>query len=323
MCGAAGKTSVGPNPSGGPPSKTPLTAGPERRLLGLCPASCVYVGADETLQIIDQETLAIKQAIPVPISATEGIKSVAVTPDESLVAAGLNRNHDGTLQLPLKNGSVLFMNPVTGQITSQIDFPKPAFPASMVFTSDGETLYALDRANFTLTPEPARLYVIDVSSRAITKTIPLPAPGSGVDLALTPDDAVLFISVTRTDERGAKYTELFPLDTRTATFNGVIRLPGFNPGPIAMNPSGTRIYAPHRSRPIMVIDTATYEISDIPGVIAGVSDPYGAVLSSDGRYLLISATNSLGITVVDTVAGANLGVIEAETRIVGPVVVLP
>jgi DNA-binding beta-propeller fold protein YncE len=248
---------------------------------------------------------------------------VAVTPDETIVAAGLNRNHDGTLPLPQKNGAILFMNPVTGQITSQIDFPKPAFPSAMVFTSDGETLYALDRANFTVTPEPARLYVINVSSRAITKTIPLPAPGPGVDLALTPDDAVLFISVRRTDERGARYTELFPLDTRTSTFNGVIRLPGFNPGPIAMNPSGTRIYAPRRDRPIMVIDTATYEISEIPGVTVGVSEIYGAVVSSDGRYLLISATNSFGITIVDTVAKASLGVIEADTRIVGPVVVMP
>jgi DNA-binding beta-propeller fold protein YncE len=127
----------------------------------------------------------------------------------------------------------------------------------------------------------------------------MPAAGPAVDLALTPDDGVLFISVQRTDERGARYTELFPLDPRTATFNGVIRLPGFTTGPIAMHPAGTRLYAPHRNQPIMVIDTATYQISEIPGVTVGIADLYGASVSSNGRCLVLSATNDDTITLAD------------------------
>lgn len=320
---AAEGRSTGHTAAGGDSSPlTSLKLEPRGKAQNLCSGGCVYIGTDESVEIIDATTLETLHSIPVPITATEGIKSLAVAPNGSLVAAALNRNHDGTLPLPLHKGKVLLVDPAAGSILEQIDFPDPAFPSSMVFTSDGKTLYVLNRANFTTSEEPSRLYVVDVASHAITRTIPLPVPGAGMDLALTPDDAILFISVVRTDERGAKYNELYPLDTRTATFNGGIRLPGFRPGPIAMNPSGTRIYAPAHGRTIAVVDTATSQISEIPGVVAGTNDPYGAVLSMSGRYLLVSERSQPNVTIIDTVAGTIAGTIETDSRVSGPVVVL-
>jgi hypothetical protein len=66
-----GRSSVGLNPSGSAPPAGRLGTGLEPRLLGLCAAGCVYVGADEKLQIIDRETMAINRSIPVPISAAD------------------------------------------------------------------------------------------------------------------------------------------------------------------------------------------------------------------------------------------------------------
>jgi DNA-binding beta-propeller fold protein YncE len=299
-----------------------VVPGPEAGSRSLCPSGCLYIGSDESIEVVNPATLETKRSIKVPIVAVEGIKSVAVAPDESLVVAALNASHDGTLPLPLHNGKILFIDPFTGQNVGQIDFPERAFPVSMVFTSDGRTLLVLDRANFTLPPEPARLYVIDVAARSIIRRIPVPEPGSGVNLALTPDDAVLFISVAVSDARGARHTTLFPLDTRTSTFNGVIRLPGFRPGPIAMNPSGTRIYAPEHGRPVTVIDTATHEISEISGVVVGTSDPNGAAVSADGRYLVVSERGNPNATVVDTLVGSIVGVIQTEARLAWPIVIL-
>jgi DNA-binding beta-propeller fold protein YncE len=274
------------------------------------------------IPILDSGSRRYAGVIDLSVAAAAEIKTLAVNDDETLLIAASNRNHDGTLSIPLDNGSLFFIDLTSTQVIRQLTFPQPAFPLAMRFTSDGETLYVLDRANFTPPPEPARLYVVDVASRAITRTIAMPAAGAAVDLALTPDDAVLFISVQRTDERGARYTELFPLDTRTTTFNGVIRLPGFTTGPIAMHPAGTRLYAPHRGRPIMVIDTATYQISEIPGVTVGLADLYGASVSSNGRYLVLSATNDDRITVVDLAAGEVAAEIETGALLALPAVVL-
>jgi DNA-binding beta-propeller fold protein YncE len=274
------------------------------------------------VDVFDPVTGSYKQSLSAPLAAGAEIKSLAVNDEETLLIAASNRNHDGTLPIPLDNGSLFLIDLATGEVSGQIKFPQAAFPLAMRFAAAGATLYVLDRANFTTAPEPARLYVIDVASRQIAKTVTLPVPGAAVDMALTPDDAVLFLSVQRTDERGARYTELYPLDTRTATFNGAIRLPGFTTGPIAMNPAGTRIYAPHRGRPLQVIDTATYQISEIPGVNVPVSDPYGAGVSPNGRYLVLSVTNEQPITVVDLNAGEIVSIVDTGALLAAPAVVL-
>jgi DNA-binding beta-propeller fold protein YncE len=89
-----------------------------------------------------------------------------------------------------------------------------------------------------------------------------------------------------------------------------------------MNPAGTRIYAPHRGRPIMVVDTATYQISEIAGVTMSISDLYGAAVSPNGRYLVLSTTNEDTITVVDLTTGAIAGQLETSALLAAPALIV-
>lgn len=320
---ASGAASTSGNSNAGPPGSTAaLGANPEPKRQALCVGGCVYIAADESVEILDPETGNSKGSIAPTLAFGAGLRSVAVNAEETIVAAGSNRNHDGTLPgVPLDNGSVFFIDPSTAQVTGRVGFPDPALPISMVFWGGGGTLLVLNARNLTATPEPARLYVIDVATRKITLTVDLPEPGRGVDLALTPDQAILFISAVVRDARGANHTTLFPFDLSTATFNGVIRLPGIFPGPIAMNPGGTRIYAPEGRRAVMVVDTATYEISEIPGVVIDPADFWSAAVSSNGRYLVVN-DDAGKITFVDLDAGAVIGSVELDTPVSGPIAVV-
>jgi YVTN family beta-propeller protein len=103
----------------------------------------------------------------------------------------------------------------------------PAEPNGVVFTPDGSTAYV---TNHDANPGSV-IYVIDVASRSITKTIPTDAfPASA---AVTPDGSTLWVP-----NRGD--STITVVDTLTNTVTG--RLSADYPTGIAFNPTGTRAY---------------------------------------------------------------------------------
>ena len=151
----------------------------------------------------------------------------------------------------------------------------PAEPNGVVFTPDGSTAYV---TNHDANPGSV-IFVIDVASRGILKTIP--TDGYPASAAVTPDGSTLWVT-NRAD------STITIVDTLTNAVTG--RISADVPTGIAFNPTGTRAYVAEAElgntvgylRVFDVSSTAT--IARIP--VGGL--PHVVKVAPSGHYIFVT-----------------------------------
>jgi YVTN family beta-propeller protein len=168
-------------------------------------------------------------------------------------------------------------------------------PAALAATSDGRTLYVGCASG-------PRVEVFDTAERKIARTIPVPAPVSG--LLLWPGESRLVVT------GGGVHL----VDLASGKLARSVRA-GHTPAAPVLSPDRTRLYVSNRfDNDVSAIDTATWkEIRRLKAV----REPAGAALSRDGRLLFAINSVPAGradvehvaaeINVIDTASGAPAG----------------
>jgi YVTN family beta-propeller protein len=194
--------------------------------------------------------------------------AVRVTPDgQSAWAANADSSTISILSLASKT------------VVATIPLPQfngyPAEPNGVVFTPDGSTAYV---TNHDANPGSV-IFVIDVASRGILKTIP--TDGYPASAAVTPDGSTLWVT-NRAD------STITIVDTLTNAVTG--RISADVPTGIAFNPTGTRAYVAEAElgntvgylRVFDVSSTAT--IARIP--VGGL--PHVVKVAPSGHYIFVT-----------------------------------
>ncbi|HWB85103.1 MAG TPA: YncE family protein [Bryobacteraceae bacterium] len=192
----------------------------------------------------------------------------ALTPDYSLLLVTDN------------DGAVDFIDTSTDKVVKTLQFP--AYPSGIAITPDGKTAYVTDY------DYAGRLMVIDIPSRTLTSTIPLPYPYPK-QVFLTPDGAEAWVNYL-------DGTVVSILDTLSGTISGSVSTGGQAETGIAFNATGTRAYIATQPADVKVFDTATLTQT---GDIAVGSRPVDIILTLDGARLYVTSFTSSTISVID------------------------
>lgn len=239
------------------------------------------------ISVVDTATNTFVDAIPLG-----GFPSgLVVSPDGSTLYSGANTGPD--------TGAVSLIDTGTNSVVDVIGLPPsplggPINPRGMVLTPDGSKLYV---AGFST----ALVYVIDTSTKAVTKTISVGSAPAGIDI--TADGSRLYV---------ANFSSLSVsiIDTATDSVTNTILNAGNRPFALAITPDGSTVYVTNSSidHTVSVIDTATNLI--IHTISVG-NNPEGISITPDGKkvYVTNRSGNSVSIidtdsnTVIDTIAG--------------------
>lgn len=134
--------------------------------------------------------------------------------------------------------------------------------------------------------------VVDTSTRAVTRTIPIGMFPYGV--AVSPSGALVYVA------SGAEFGVVSVIDTTTGTIASTIAV-GSGPFGIAITPDGALVYAANAGFPgsVSVIGTATNTvIATIPARM-----PFGVAIAPDGAFAYVT-DSLLGVLAIRTATNA-------------------
>jgi YVTN family beta-propeller protein len=233
----------------------------------------------------------------------------------------------GMFAMDRDQGTVLALNPETGALVSTIR--TGAGPGRGAVTADGTTL-------LVPTLSPSSLTVIDVATRNIVRTIPLPPEAAPSAVAVTPDGTMAYVSsflpadaavyavdlvnrrvaatlrvggypqVVRLTPDGSQAwvsgffdDAIYVFDTLTNT--QIFRLNGIvNPRDLDFNPTGTRAYLTSSTEvaaSVKVVDTATFQvIASIPVP----NQPADLEVTPSGKHVFVTSTVTDTVAQIDT-----------------------
>jgi DNA-binding beta-propeller fold protein YncE len=181
----------------------------------------------------------------------------------------------------------------SGRLTPLRTFevPRPSrssFLAGLSVTADGERLFVVHALGETLTE-------IELAHGEVERTLPLPAEGYAT--ALSPDGAILAVSLW-----GGSRVLLF--DSKTLDEKGEIAV-GEHPNALAFSKDGARLFvACANTNAVWIADVASRQareqvsVSPAPGAPPG-STPNALGLSPDGRRLLVANADNNAVALVD------------------------
>jgi YVTN family beta-propeller protein len=172
-----------------------------------------------------------------------------------------------------------------------IDPDKQAFIGGVAVTPDGSRVFAVQVLGLALS-------AIDANTRAVTRTIPLPA--EGYTAVVSPDGSTVYVSVW-----GA--ARVLAFDAKTLNLRREIAV-GEHPNALVVSRDGSRLFvACANTNAVWSIDTSRGEpveqisIALYPNAPPG-STPNALALSPDGRTLLVANADNNTVAVVDVSA---------------------
>jgi len=222
-----------------------------------------YVG--NSVVVVDQQTNKIVTAIPVGT----GPFGVAVNPASTRVY--VTNWIDDTVSV---------INGITGAIIGS-PITVGDGPRGIVVSPSGSTVYVANEDSETIS-------VIDAVTNTVTDTI---TGISCTTLAINPSGSRLYVGAYRSNRIQA-------IDTTTLTVVGTTETLAFSMENIAINPTGTFLYAANNSGSVYAIRTADFAITEIP--IGNTS--YAIAVHPSGSF--IYAVGFLHVTVIDTATNA-------------------
>ena len=250
--------------------------------------------AKPTLTVVDVERLVVTQRL----SLDHAWLGLAWSPDRTrLYSSGAAQN--SVVEIQYMNG-VLFKPSVIpiaepterpGTGTNRPDPVKPerqAFIGGIAVTPDGSRLFAVQVLGLAVS-------VLDLKTRAVVRTIPLPA--EGYSAAVSPDGTTVYVSVW-----GA--AKVMAFDARTLEPKGEIGV-GEHPNALAFSRDGSRLFvACANTNAVWVVDTARSEAVEQISIALYPNAPPGATpnalaVSPDGRSLLVANADNNTVAVVD------------------------
>ncbi len=250
-----------------------------------------------TLTVVDTERLVVTQKQPLE----HAWLGLAWHPDGTrLYSSGAAQNT--VLELEYEKGQL--STPRMIRVAEASDEPRPGtnrpapidpkkqvFVGGIAVTPDGSRLFAVQVLGMALS-------VVDLQTRAVTRTISLPA--EGYTAAVSPDGALVYVSVWG----GAK---VLVFDAKTLDRRREIAV-GEHPNALAFSRDGSRLFvACANTNAVWSIDTARGEaveqisIALYPQAPPG-STPNALALSRDGRTLLVANADNNTVAVVDVSA---------------------
>jgi DNA-binding beta-propeller fold protein YncE len=210
-------------------------------------------------------------------------------------------------------GSVLVIDAASGSVKHRM--AAGHMPRAPVLSPDGETLYLLNRFE-----NAAR--IIDLTARESSATVPLPR--EPIDMAITPDGAMLVVlnhlpTGPATAETVAAEVSL--IDTRSRSVTASIRLPnGSTSGrQICLTPDGRYAFCTHilarfhnpttqlvrgwvNTNAFSIIDVrrrTLYATVLLDDVDHGAANPWAVACSADGRTLAVTHAGTHEVSLVD------------------------
>ncbi len=159
----------------------------------------------------------------------------------------------------------------------------PAEPNGVVFTPDGATAYV---TNHDANPGSV-IYVIDVASRSVVKTIP--TDGYPAAAAVTPDGSTLWVT-NRAD------STITIVDTLTNTV--VTHIGADYPTGIAFNPTGTRAFVAEAELGDTIGSLRVFDVSSTATIarIPVGNLPHVVKVTPSGHYVFVTNIGSNSIT---------------------------
>ena len=274
----------------------PATTADLRTSLALQPRDVSTTPTFQRVAILDWHFIAVQIVDPnqasfvvgsIPLDSTP--YSMAITPDGTRIVT----------PVPVLQGSVAtapyvgVLNVQQMNIADRIALPTHATPHWIAITPDGKYAYVTDDG-YDLTPNAASVYVIDLTTNTIAKTITLPANWHLGHLVMDPEGSTLY-AVQDSPSNG-----IVMIDTLTNTVAAQISFAVSPDSYLAITPTGTRLYAAGIQASngvgtyvVTVIDTATASIIDNIA-LPNASMPHigRMVVTLDGESLFVNEDNS-------------------------------
>lgn len=186
------------------------------------------------------------------------------------------------------SGTISVINVADGTVTTL-----PAIagvrPLTLVVSADGSTLYVVNSSGSS----PNTVELISAADGSHLGTIS--TNGVLFDIAITPDGKSLLVTSANGQNLSIISTETNAVTTTVEFDEGV-------PRPVAVSPDGTTAYigVDGQTGYVAVVDIASGEIVD---TIEVGDYPNGVAVSSDGKHLYVTNTDSNSVTVVSLGSG--------------------
>jgi YVTN family beta-propeller protein len=229
-------------------------------------------------------------AAKIPV-ATRAL-SVQITPDAKLA---ISTSYDN---------EIAFIDTATNTVISRIQTSADVHPAGLDITPDGTRAYVTN-----LYDTGASVLVVDIASRSVIATIPMPAFYPNL-VRVSPDGAMAAVSF----QLGS---DVYMIDTLTNTVTQHLSVAA--PFGMTFNPTGTLLYiasARVGAGSVDVFNTSTWQrVSSIP-VGAG---PGTMTLTPDGNLLYVSNYDAGTISVIDVHRNKVIQTLNAGAKPLGPV----
>lgn len=233
----------------------------------------------QSLQLIDVKTEKVVSSIEIPKSWL----GLQFSSDEKyLYASGGNDNR--ILQYAIVNGKLMLRD----SILLGEKWPEKISPAGLDVDSRRKILYVVTKENNSL-------YVVNLSTKKIIKTLPL--GGEGYTCLLSPDKATLYVTCWGCDK-------VLMLDTKSQEFTGDIAV-GDNPNDLCLSKNGAILYVANANdNDVSVIDLKNKKVIETLSAAMYAGSPSGSTtnalaLSADDKTLYVANADNNCLAVFD------------------------
>jgi YVTN family beta-propeller protein len=272
----------------------------------------------QTLVVVNTQTNARVATVPLETTAASTAEAIAASP--GLARLYVANQISGTISILDTTTNVLIGSVFVGAQTA-------GDRMALAVSPDGARLYVLNRnqilvvatdsasviatiplgpttAGFgmSMSPDGARLYVadflfslkvVDVASRSVVASVPLPDRPISIDV--TPDGGAVYLA-------GGGSNAVFVVSTAANALVATIGI-GSYAGGVRVTPDGSRVYVVTIDA-LRIIDRGS---NSVTGTVTGVLNPRQLDFTPDGTRAYVSVLG--GTTVVNTITGAVTGFI--------------
>ena len=216
-----------------------------------------------------------------PITAGQGVHSIVIHPSKKFLYAANSNESNVSLFNIGTGGGLTEVTPRTNVGTA---------PNLLAMDSAGGFLYVSNLGSNTIS-----VFSIDSSSGALTPVgAPFPIGGSAQDMKLSPDGNVLYVSI----QGNPGSIEAFS-DPSSGNPGSSFAQAGFNPTGIAIDPSGTYLYAANLGGNSISAFTigANGALTQLAGFPLGetFAAPLALFIDKSGKYLYVANQGSANL----------------------------
>lgn len=200
---------------------------------------------------------------------------------------GIAVRDDGLALVTSRPGSVALLDAAARQVLGYV--PVGGQPIAVAFTRDGNRAIVANQSDMSLS-------VLDIQSRQVTTTVSLGPVDEPLSVAMSVDGTQAFVG---TDEGN-----IFALDLASFQLTLAIRLPRTYVNGLAVDSSGTRLYASGNSFHAKVYEISLPSLTTLRSFDVG-GIPQGIVVSRDGTRLIVANEGGAGfVSDIDLLSGS-------------------